>query len=553
MKLYILSIFLLLSSTTISSAQNFTEILGRPTDSTVTMSILFDQQVDVYWEYGTTSGVYSMSTSTYTTAVDTPLESDFVHLFPDTKYFYRTRYRLAGSGGAFQSGPEHTFHTYRPPGRTFRFAVEADPHLDTNTTPAAYSLTLQNIMDADPDFLLDLGDNFMSEKQPVVDQPTITARHLLYRPYYGSVCHSVPLYLAIGNHEGELGWRMDTTFTCMPVLTTNTRKLYYPNPYPNTFYSGDTIPENHVGLRENYYAWEWGDALFMVIDPYWYTTVKPDWGWTLGAAQYNWFQQVITSSHAKFKFVFCHQLVGGNGNDGRGGTEFAHLFEMGGENSDSTWGWPTYRPGWAEPIHSLLVNNNASIYFHGHDHFYGKQDKDGIVYQEVPQPSAKNITVVSGLQYGYVNGTLLPNRGYILVTVTDSNATVQYVKTYLPSEENATRHNKDIDDSYVLFPSSTGLGEIGGSSPAAHLEQNYPNPFASFTDIDYKISVAGEVQLKLYNALGKEMATLVNQHQLAGAYTVSLNAHQLSLPGGMYYYTLKTGSTSVSRRMICLN
>jgi hypothetical protein len=38
-----------------------------------------------------------------------------------------------------------------------------------------------------------------------------------------------------------------------------------------------------------------------------------------------------------------------------------------------------------------MLENKVNIYFHGHDHFYGKQEKDGMIYQEVPQPSAKNI------------------------------------------------------------------------------------------------------------------------------------------------------------------
>ena len=52
-----------------------------------------------------------------------------------------------------------------------------------------------------------------------------------------------------------------------------------------------------------------------------------------------------------------------------------------------TWGFDEARPGWAMPIHQLLVAHNATIYFHGHDHLYVKQDLDGIVYQEGPVPA----------------------------------------------------------------------------------------------------------------------------------------------------------------------
>jgi hypothetical protein len=432
------------------ATRNYTEILGRPTNYSVTMSILFNEQTDVYWEYGTSSGSLNMSTATFSATKDTPLEVDFTGLAPNTRYYYRTRHRAGNSNTLFLAGQVHTFHTLRPAGSTFSFAVEADPHLDYNSDTSAFVLTLRNILSKDPDFMIDLGDTFMSEKLTVIDQTEISNRHLLLRKYFDILCHSIPLYLAIGNHEGELGWLYNGTSNNLPVMAANVRKSYYPNPLPNSYYSGNSKSENLVGLRENYYSWEWGDVLFIVLDPYWYTKAKPDWGWTLGRDQYDWFKNIITTSHAKFKFIFCHQLVGGNGNDGRGGTEFASFFEMGGNNLNGTPGFDTYRPGWGKPIHTLMVENHANIFFHGHDHFFGKQDKDGIVYQEVPQPSNKSLTNISASQYGYVNGVLMPGRGYLLVTITSSSAKIDYIKTYLPDEESTGNKNEDIGYTYTI-------------------------------------------------------------------------------------------------------
>jgi hypothetical protein len=78
------------------------------------------------------------------------------------------------------------------------------------------------------------------------------------------------------------------------------RKTYFPNPYPNKFYSGNTVPEINVGIRENYYAWEWGNALFIVLDPYMYTKSKPEWGWTLGLQQYTWLKNTLSISGSDF-------------------------------------------------------------------------------------------------------------------------------------------------------------------------------------------------------------------------------------------------------------
>ncbi len=541
--------FLILMSHRLTG-QNFTEVLGRPTNTAVTMSILFDQQQDVYWEYGTSPGTYNHTTATMTVMKDSCYEVDFTNLDNNTKYYYRTRYRTTGTSVPFSASPEHTFHTQRLPGSTFSFAVEADPHLDTNSNPAAYSLTLQNVLSAQPDFLLDLGDIFMSEKQPVINQAVITSRHLLYRPYFGATCHSVPLFLVIGNHEGENGWQLTGLPTSLPVMAANTRKYYYPNPFPNAFYTGNTKVENFVGLRENYYSWQWGDALFIVLDPYWYTTAKPDWGWTLGVEQYNWFKNVITTSQAKFKFVFCHQLIGGYGNDGRGGSEFAGFFENGGENSDSTWGFDAHRPGWGKSVHTLMVENHASIFFHGHDHCYAKQDKDGLVYQEVPQPSSKNITNFTGSQYGYVNGILMPSRGYILVTVTDSTAKVDYIKTFLPNELTGGHTNGEVAYSYTLRSTVTAVEDHNEEGASFQLEQNFPNPFNSTTSIRYRTQVAGNVLITVSDMFGRTVKTLVNQYQLPGTYTVSLSSEQLPREGGICYCRMIAGQYSKTLKMV---
>jgi hypothetical protein len=316
-----------------SNAQNYTEVLGRPTDTSITMSILFDKSVNVYWEYGTASGTYNTNTPIYTTIADTPIEVSFSNLIANTKYFYRTKYKLTGSS-SYINGAEHYFQTQRKIGSSFSFVVEADPHLDSNCDSNAYRLTLQHMLSKKPDFIIDLGDNAMSDKLPVIDKKSIVDRTLLFRNYFNELTHSTPLFVTLGNHEGELGWLPNTSESSLPTMAALIRKTYFPNPYPNNFYSGNSVSEPMVGIRENYYAWEWGDALFVIIDPYMYTKSKPEWGWSLGLEQYNWLKRTLSNSKAKYKFLFSHQLVGGTGTDGRGGSEFVHLYEMGGKNTD---------------------------------------------------------------------------------------------------------------------------------------------------------------------------------------------------------------------------
>lgn len=532
------------------------ELLSRIEASSVTVNICANKALEVYYEYGTDSLNYQKQTIIYTAADSIPLVVKITDLLPNTRYYYRMRYRETGSP-VFLTRFSHTFHTQKPRGTSFTFAVEADPHMDTNSVGAVYAQTLKNILSKNPDFLLDLGDTFMSEKLPVQNITTIRERHLLLRSYFDIACHSTPLFLILGNHEGELGWRHNNTAECLPVWTSNMRKLYYPNPVPDEFYSGNSVAEPFVGLRENYYAWEWGDALFIVLDPYWNTKTKPGWGWTLGATQFNWFKNTIRTSTAKFKFIFCHQLVAGYGNDGRGGIEFAHLYKHGGRNTDSTWGFDANRAGWEKPVHDLMVENNATIFFHGHDHFYGKQELDGVVYQEVPQPSLKSYTNLSAANYGYVNGVILPNRGYLLVTVNDTSTKVEYIRTYLPNEENATRHNGDISHSYTIIKngSPAAVQEYSPVAAAYRLEQNYPNPFNSETKIHYTINAQDQetrVTLTLFDVLGSRVATLIDEYKSAGNYSVLMDASRLSLPGGIYYYRLTAGYFTQTLKMIYL-
>ncbi|MCP5111988.1 MAG: metallophosphoesterase family protein, partial [bacterium] len=297
------------------------EILGRPTDRSVTVTALADRNLEVFFEYGTAPGIYTGQTAPATFSADTPIEVVLDGLEPNTRYHYRARSREPGAG-TYAEGPEYTFHTARPRGESFTVAVQADPHMDGGSSPELYRLTLGNELRDQPDFLVDLGDIFMSDKLRPATYEGVAARHLELRDYYELVCHSMPLFIVLGNHEGEWGTRLDGTSDNLPIWATRLRKLYYPNPFPDGFYTGSTREEPFVGLRENYYAWEWGDALFVVLDPFWYIPSPPEsrsggWSLTLGREQYDWLRQTLEASEATFKFVFAHNLVGGQERNGK--------------------------------------------------------------------------------------------------------------------------------------------------------------------------------------------------------------------------------------------
>jgi mannose/cellobiose epimerase-like protein (N-acyl-D-glucosamine 2-epimerase family) len=82
------------------------------------------------------------------------------------------------------------------------------------------------------------------------------------------------------------------------------------------------------------------------------------------------------------------------------------------------------------------------------------------------------------------------------------------------------------------------------------LNQNYPNPFNPTTTISYSIAKSGKVSLKVYDLLGREVTTLINEDQAAGDYRVTFNAGNLS--SGVYFYTMQAGNFSESRKLILL-
>ena len=82
------------------------------------------------------------------------------------------------------------------------------------------------------------------------------------------------------------------------------------------------------------------------------------------------------------------------------------------------------------------------------------------------------------------------------------------------------------------------------------LYQNYPNPFNPTTNIRFQIAEGGFVNLKVYDVLGNEVATLVNEQKSSGEYQLEFSA--IGLPSGIYFYQLKAGNFTQTIKMILL-
>jgi len=109
----------------------------------------------------------------------------------------------------------------------------------------------------------------------------------------------------------------------------------------------------------------------------------------------------------------------------------------------------------------------------------------------------------------------------------------------------------------IYQPSVKGKNTVADNF---YLSQNYPNPFNPSTTIQYSIpssteyySVLQNVSLKVYDILGREVATLVNENKLAGNYQVEFNSvHIPGLSSGVYFYTLRSGQFSETKKMLLL-
>jgi predicted acyl esterase len=130
----------------------------------------------------------------------------------------------------------------------------------------------------------------------------------------------------------------------------------------------------------------------------------------------------------------------------------------------------------------------------------------------------------------------------------------------LPVMQNATHEVYLTSNCYFEMPVVVPGGPVssyfaegeptnGVNSPYEFsLSQNYPNPFNPLTTINFSIGAPGLVQLKVYDILGREVATLVNEFRQAGSYSVTLNA--INLASGAYFYRIASGDFSDVKRML---
>jgi hypothetical protein len=456
MSLAIAALLGIQSQSMTASAKEFngTIVLGRPACSSVTASVTTEAESEIYLSYGAEAGSHTRNTERKNATSESPAVFIMDDLSSDAVYYYVVRFRVAGTSD-FSESEEYSFRTPKTGSAEYNFTVQSDSHLLNKADPALYTQSMQTMASLSPDFMFDLGDAFLMDNGNN-DPSTMTQEQVneIYRqqlPYFTAVARSAPLFLTIGNHESEYGPMLDGTMDNLAAKSTLGRLTYYPNPVPNGFYSGNTENDPLFGSLQNYYAFTWGDALYVSIDPYRYglngasgDNKGDGWGWTLGKTQYDWFRKTLEMSTAKYKFVFSHHAIGNM----RGGAEIAKLYEWGGCDKNGAYLFDEKRPGWGKPIQQIMKDTGVTIFFQGHDHLYARENVDGVVYQTIPKPAEKIADHQNNFS-SFPDGDVMLNSGFLNVTVSENNVRVDYNRNYLVASGEQTT---GVVSSYTVDP-----------------------------------------------------------------------------------------------------
>ncbi|MCH9028687.1 MAG: T9SS type A sorting domain-containing protein [Bacteroidetes bacterium] len=192
------------------------------------------------------------------------------------------------------------------------------------------------------------------------------------------------------------------------------------------------------------------------------------------------------------------------------------------------------RKGTARPLHNVLVYSMATGVFMGS--FAAAESVVGGVITDLPGGGGGSFRDVN-----------VDAAGNIMVVNSSFEAFRMFSPPDGPNDYTTNSpYSIDIDAGGV-----TSVIEVSSIVPSEYsLEQNYPNPFNPTTNINFSISTSEFVTMKIYNALGQEVATVVNEFLNAGSYNVNFNAEYLA--SGMYIYKITTNSFVSTKKMLLL-
>ncbi|MBK7631989.1 MAG: SBBP repeat-containing protein [Ignavibacteriales bacterium] len=186
---------------------------------------------------------------------------------------------------------------------------------------------------------------------------------------------------------------------------------------------------------------------------------------------------------------------------------------------------------------SLVLDNLGNVYVTGTSGSFSgtKADYATVKYNSLGvQQWAERYNGPPGNGIDQAKSIVLDNQGNVYVTGSSAGS------------------GTSVDFATIKYSQTpTGINQTEYSLPEKYsLHQNYPNPFNPSTVIKYQLPISSQVIIKVYDVLGKEVATLVNEEKPAGRYQVNWNASNLS--SGIYFYKIQSGSFVETKKMILL-
>ena len=406
--------------------------LGCPARSSILLNLVSGEKaIECYIRFGETKDVAEGEWQQSKGISIDPLmvrQIRLEQLKPDTEYKYRFFARLKGQS-EFRMLMENPFRTQRITPSAFSFALFSDSHIYPEA-PRRYRILSEvtsSILNRKPDLSLMLGDNiqtFTSHGGPMIEKRFGDILYAQLRHALGRLPSSVPLFNTIGNWEGENGWHPERE----RGWARQARMTWIPTPDPETY------PEGGSEFGD-YYGFSWGNALFLVLNVSGYTssdhTIQSPIGraddWTLGEIQKQWLHKRLSTSTAKWKFLFLHHTVGGKaGNDlnsryGRGGGRAAYTGEQ-------------------ALIHEWMKTYGVQALFYGHDHVFTDIPVDGIHYVCVGSAGAP--WKFTEEETGYK--TFWTPSGYTWVDVHETWVKISFIGTDIPGSERQVLHSFEI-------------------------------------------------------------------------------------------------------------
>lgn len=212
-----------------------------------------------------------------------------------------------------------------------------------------------------------------------------------------------------------------------------------------------------------------------------------------------------------------------------------------GQSNHLTMGWATIAKSGTSLVivfQAFMADTSAAGFNYG-DLFYSVSNNNGVSWS-----APVNLTNTPNLDERYPSLSRWNPAGFVYMTWQEDTQPGSAAFT-----DNAPLSR--ARQVFYKFPVPTlGVDEGNGRAASFKLGQNYPNPFNPATKVDYTVGQSGPVTIKVYNALGQEVATLLNEHVTAGSYQVTFDGSHLS--SGVYIYKMTAGAYQESRKMVLM-